>query len=220
MGTLASIAIPAYNEYRKSAKKNAYRADLSSLHKGWLAFGVEIDSFCERDTAPSDASFGNIGMQSLVTSKLYGNTNATATNANCDVSGTPTPANLRPTGCTASTAGSCASCSAGTFSPYIPAGNGPGKANFIGFGDIAAGGNACPNISAVANAAHFLQDVGATTDAHCTLGITAYKMGVFGHVGGTQYIGINMTNTGVVVENEGAPTQSWLAVGDFAHTCT
>ena len=38
MGTLAAIAIPAYNEYRKSAKKAAYKADLSSLHKGWLSF--------------------------------------------------------------------------------------------------------------------------------------------------------------------------------------
>ena len=28
MGTLAAIAIPAYNEYRKSAKKTAYRTDL------------------------------------------------------------------------------------------------------------------------------------------------------------------------------------------------
>ena len=48
MGTSSfSIAIPAFNEYRKSAKKAAYRTDLSSLHKGWLAFGVEIDSFCD-----------------------------------------------------------------------------------------------------------------------------------------------------------------------------
>ena len=72
MGTLAAIAIPAYNEYRKSAKKSAYKADLTSLHKGWLAFGVELDSFCERRTQPDDASIKNVGMESLFSSKLYG----------------------------------------------------------------------------------------------------------------------------------------------------
>ena len=72
MGTLAAIAIPAYNEYRKSAKKSAYKADLTSLHKGWLAFGVELDSFCERRTNPKDASIKNVGMESLFSSKLYG----------------------------------------------------------------------------------------------------------------------------------------------------
>jgi len=35
-------AISAYNEYRKSAKKTAYRTDLLAVHKGWLAFGVEL----------------------------------------------------------------------------------------------------------------------------------------------------------------------------------
>ena len=74
MGTLAAIAIPAYNEYRKSAKKSAYKADLTSLHKGWLAFGVEIDSFCERNTRPKGSSITNVGMQSLISSKLYGTT--------------------------------------------------------------------------------------------------------------------------------------------------
>ena len=66
MGTLASIAIPAFNEYRKSAKKASYRADLSSLHKGWLAFGVEIDSFCDRDTQPSDVAIAATGIELLL----------------------------------------------------------------------------------------------------------------------------------------------------------
>ena len=44
-----------------------------SLHKGWLAFGVEIDSFCERETTPIRASIHNVGMASLLSSKLYGN---------------------------------------------------------------------------------------------------------------------------------------------------
>ena len=56
MGTLAAIAIPAYNEYRKTAKKGAYKADLTSLHKGWLAFGVELDNFCQRETASAARS--------------------------------------------------------------------------------------------------------------------------------------------------------------------
>ena len=76
MGTLASIAIPAFNEYRKSAKKSSYRVDLSSLHKSWLAFGVELDSFCDRESgaqaADRVASIVNVGMESLNGSKLYG----------------------------------------------------------------------------------------------------------------------------------------------------
>ena len=72
MGTLASIAIPAFNEYRKTAKKASYRADLTSLHKSWLAFGVELDSFCDREIAPEEASIKNVGMESLDGSKLYG----------------------------------------------------------------------------------------------------------------------------------------------------
>ena len=71
MGTLAAIAIPAYNEYRKSAKKTAYKTDLLSLHKGWQAFGVELDSYCERETTPKVAGFKHVGMESLVNSNLY-----------------------------------------------------------------------------------------------------------------------------------------------------
>ena len=76
MGTLASIAIPAFNEYRKTAKRASYRADLTSLHKSWLAFGVELDSFCERESGSSPtervASIVNVGMASLSGSKYYG----------------------------------------------------------------------------------------------------------------------------------------------------
>jgi len=182
---------------------------------------VELDSFCERETNPPDADISNVGMTSLLTSKLYGNRNASATNADCDVSGTPTPANLRPTGCSASGGGNpCTSCSAGTFSPYIPAGNGPGKANFLGFGALATGVQACPNITALSAGSHYLQDVATTTDSQCILGIDSYKMGVFGHVGGTDYYSLSIVDTGVIIENEGVPTQSWLLLSDFDHTCT
>ena len=99
MGTLAAIAIPAYNEYRRSAKKSAYKADLTSLHKGWLAFGVELDSFCERDTSPVEASLGNVGMSSLVSSSLYGGQGA------CQDPATPV------TGCTCSGQANGTACS-------------------------------------------------------------------------------------------------------------
>ncbi len=84
MGTLAAIAIPAYNEYRKSAKKTAYKSDLLSLHRGWLAFGVELDSYCARETKPREATLSNVGMVSLFSSKLYGN-QGSAADANCNV---------------------------------------------------------------------------------------------------------------------------------------
>ena len=166
MGTLAAIAIPAYNEYRKSAKKTSYRTDLLSLHKGWLAFGVELDSFCERETSPTNASINNVGMASLLSSKLYGNN--------------------------------------------------PGKWNFIGFANQDAAANPCSttptllssiaNPSSLSTAEKAIAGLGnnssntAVDDDDCTVGIVDYKMGVFGHLSGDSYIGLQTTHNGVVTE--------------------
>ena len=170
MGTLAAIAIPAYNEYRKSAKKAAYRADLTSLHKGWLAFGVEIDSFCDRKTSPQNASIVNVGMASLLSSKLYNGTS--------------------------------------------------NKWSFIGFAaqDHPGTGEACtttPTAQATVStplvaADRAIAGIGsngggvAVEDADCVLGITEYKMGVFGHISGEDFIGYEVNQNGIV--NERAPT--------------
>ena len=203
MGTLASIAIPAFNSYRKSAKKAAYKSDLTSLHKGLQAFGVELDSYCERETLPDDFSISNVGMQSLLTSKLYGNNSATATNANCDVSGTLTPANLRPTSCSPSGgANPCSTCSSGSFTPYIPAGNGPGKDNFIGFEDASTN---CSNITANVDSIHRLKASNSAMPAGCDLNISAYSLGVAGHISGNDYIGFDINNNGVVDETAENP---------------
>ena len=177
MGTLASIAIPAFNEYRKSAKKASYRADLTSLHKSWLAFGVELDSFCDRDTAPTDASIVNVGMASLSGSKYYGDN--------------------------------------------------PGKNNFIGFGAF-AGSNPCPGTwgpthiqdsNTPVATAHVINNVAAQIDANCTLGIDEYRMGVFGHVGGVEYFGLNIRETGVVEDATTRGTTPVAATGDVANVC-
>ena len=194
MGTLAAIAIPAYNEYRKSAKKTAYRSDLLGLHKGWLAFGVELDSFCERETQPSQATIDNVGMASLTNSSLYG-TNAVvaARTASCST-GTLTPGGCTPnantTPCTGCTGG-------GTLTPYraqIPAGNGPGKHNFIGFGDDNCSTTNLSDRQILGAIGNTL----TTHDAACELNTSTYDMGVYGHISGAEYFGVSVNHNGVV----------------------
>ena len=213
MGTLATIAIPAYNNYRQQAKKAAYRTDVSSLHKGWLAFGVEIDSFCERETIPVNASITNVGMGGLVTSKLYGNTNASATCTNpagtCSgtcTAQTPSGTTCGVSPCVGGNPGEA--CGQGS---YIPAGNGPGRANFIGFGDAHTD---CSNISATVESEHILRDASATTDAQCNLEPSEYKIGSFGHISGSSWIGHQVTHTGIVSERNN------LTASQFNDTCT
>ena len=210
MGVLASIAIPAFNSYRKAAKKNSYKADLTSLHKGWQAFGVELDSYCERSTAPTNASISNVGMEALLSSKFYGDT-SNAVNASCTAGTTCTSPTLAPAGCTPDNSGTpCTSCDCGlltndaTFTAYRPAGQGPGKENFIGFG-----AETCANISAIAD---IQEKKGTTThDTGCDLTVDTYELGVYGHISGGTYYGVSINNNGVVspeVEKTNAPTSA------------
>ena len=152
------MSVTAYNEYRKSAKKTSYRSDLLSLHKGWLAFGVEQDSFCERDTSPENASVENVGMASLLSSKLYGSR--------------------------------------------------PGKRNFIGFSatlptntNEQCGTVNSINLYTTTVSDEKIRENDIITGAGCVLGITEYKMGVFGHLSGEDYIPTEVDNNGVVDEN-------------------
>lgn len=197
MGTLASIAIPAFNEYRKSAKKASYRADLTSLHKSWLAFGVELDSFCERDTTPQFASIRSVGMGSLETSKLYG-TNAEIAPQTGACSGTPMVCtNSRRRGQPCSMASDC-------NAPLIPAGNGPGKTNFIGFGAVA-----CPNATTTASNSRITENQESASsqiagEDDCDLAVSRYELGVVGHVSGTSWFAQSIDNTGILsLEDEG-----------------
>ena len=170
MGTLAAIAIPAYNEYRKSAKKTAYKTDGLAVHKGWQAFGVELDSYCERETLPSGATLSAIGMESLYSSKLYGERATTPIPGACAAVGTATCA-------TATTYSSCVSsctgtCNAANYCEWTPADqkNGPGKSNFVGFAT-----EACANMSSTTNI--HLKDT--QQDTACDLRITGYELGVY-----------------------------------------
>ena len=206
MGTLAAIAIPAYNEYRKSAKKTAYRSDLLGLHKGWLAFGVELDSFCERDTVPKVSGIRTVGMQSLTSSKLYGPTTASAADCDSTVYGaTCTGCTVSGTSCTGTTASCTNSAHDGQtcgLTAYVPAdsGNGPGKENFIGFGTQT--GTNCTNANIAAR--QIKHNSSTHNDTACNLTTITYTMGVAGHLSGKDYIGININNNGVVDENSAA----------------
>ena len=182
MGTLAAIAIPAYNEYRKSAKKTAYKSDLLSLHKGWLAFGVELDSFCERETSPDKASIQNVGMSSLLSSNLYGSVGmcsdtSMTTQATCigqwDDDNDPLTPNINR-----------------VWSPS----NTLNKQNFIGFGAVSCTTNPVIPLGNVR------RHDGNSNDAQCTLDVTEYRAGVFGHISGKDYVAYDVRQTGVINE--------------------
>ncbi len=185
----------AYNEYRKSAKKTAYRSDLLGLHKGWLAFGVELDSFCERETNPTNSSLSNVGMGSLLSSKLYGVDRSAAVNASCTAGTVCTSPTLSPAGCSNNVAGSCTGCTCpatndATFVAYRPISGGPNKENFIGFGD-----DNCGTASLLTRQE---KATSTTHDADCDLNVSTYEMGVYGHISGDTYFGVSVNNTGIV----------------------
>ena len=201
MGTLASIAIPAFNEYRKTAKRSTYRADLSSLHRSWLAFGVELDSFCEDSRVP--VSFAAVGMSSISTSKLYGTRDARM--GFCS----PNTAGGNPTDCVDSTVGS----GIGVWTPEVPEGSGPGKHNFIGFGFANA---SCVNNGVALEQVQVLGAEGRESssatrtmaDRNCDLNAGTYEMGVFGHISGSDYYGVSVNNNGVFSLESEAPVAS------------
>ncbi len=210
MGTLAAIAIPAYNEYRKSAKKTAYKSDMLSLHKGWMAFGVELDSYCERETLPRQASISNVGMQSLLSSKLYGESNGTV--IECEQTGASCAAASSisfqvGTACAGTIGTGCTWANNGSVTTY-----GPGKDNFIGFAtDAIALGTSTPcPVSDIPARQH--KQAASTDDTDCKLNVEAYQMGVGGHIAGADYYSATVNNNGVVKDRQG-DTSTIFTVG-------
>ena len=195
MGVLSAIAIPSYSEYRKTAKKNVYKTDLTSLHKAWLTFGIELDDFCSRDISPKNVNLKNVGMLSLFSSKFYGVKN--------DPDSDPTdhdPEN-------------------GPGTPnFIGFGRAFGSncnidADFTGLSPILrshAVRNASVNIINVS-------DDFRNTDGTCDLRVIEYKMAVYGHLSGDvnngDYYGAQMQHTGVF--KEVANLNSSLTNGDI-----
>ena len=167
-----------------------------SLHKGWLAFGVELDSFCERETSPTDATVSNVGMQSLLSSKLYGPSSG-ANLVRCTGTCTGVPGTSSGPGLHA--AGSPA-CATGCTQSAVN-GTGPGKDNYIGFGDTQCTNTLTQTVSNIS----VRGDHGGTPttlDTRCELDVSAYTMGVGGHMSGETFIGINVNNDGVVDEQD------------------
>ena len=70
---ITAIAVPTYTSFREGAQKTVYKADLISLHKSWITFSTEKDSFLRRLTAPTQASIETVGMRYLFYSDNYGN---------------------------------------------------------------------------------------------------------------------------------------------------
>ena len=180
MGVLSAIAIPAYSEYRKTAKKSAYKTDLTSLHKAWLTFGVELDHFCERESSPRNVNIKHVGMGSLFSSKLYGVKSSTAPNNHDPGNGPGTPnfigfANANLAG------NDCKIDSNFASSPVLVT---------------------RPNSGASQNVINVTDNI-HTKDKNCRLYISTYKMAVYGHLSGDvsgDYYGAQIQETGVVTE--------------------
>jgi len=137
-------------------------------------------------------------MQSLLSSKLYGTTTALSRVApSCN------PGTATPSGCVApcETGVVCSGCTGSgalTAGRAATSGNGPGKHNFIGFGD---------DNCTLANLAsrQILGEEGATPttqDANCNIDVDSYEMGVWGHIAGKEYFGVSVNNNGVVSTEE------------------
>ena len=131
-------------------------------------------------------------MSSLTNSKLYGIDRPTEQLATVLVwstwlycGGTWTSAS-----CTTSGATAC------NGTAHLPVKQGPGKRNMIGFTDAT-----CTGLTPAISASLVHQTDNATgLDTACDLDVTQYKMGVFGHISGTQFIGINVDDKGVIAE--------------------
>jgi len=138
-------------------------------------------------------------MISLRSSKLYG---ATASSpAACDSTtygGGCSGCTVSGNTCTGTTSGCTTpadngqSCTVSAYSPADP-GNGPGKDNFIGFGT--------DNCTPASLASRQIKDATTADETRCELNVTTYRLGVGGHLSGDTFIGINVTNDGVVTEN-------------------
>ena len=181
MGVLSAIAIPSYSNYRKTAKKSAYKADLVSLHKGWLAFSVELDSFCDRDSSPRNVNIKHVGMGSLFSSKLYGKTTPSTTNTLDPGNGPGTPNFIGISN--ASVSGS--SC---TVDLNLDPARSPSPRR-------AANSTLSENVLNVTD--------NRNKDKNCRLKISEYQMAVYGHLSGDangDYYGAKIEHTGVVTE--------------------
>ena len=105
-------------------------------------------------------------------------------------------------GCTVNTAGTdcnpgmTTGCSGGTQVPcagsaaFLPASQGPGKPNHIGFGD-----DNCPTAN-LAN--RQVKDGTVVEDTSCDVNVSTYEMGVYGHISGDDFYGVSLTHEGVI----------------------
>ncbi len=186
---------------------------MASLHKGWLAFGVELDSFCERETTPHSVSIGSVGMASLNSSKLYGVRGVCSTTGTC----TPTDNSLAQAAISSAVCTSAAYSTGCTGSWDPTAGNAPGKHNFIGFSaencvvpDSGGTDLVDPeDVQIVGSEAGTATNVSATG---CSLDVNTYDMGVYGHVSGSTYFGASINQNSVLSDEQTITTNTQNAV--------
>ena len=179
IGALTGIAIPSYDAYRKSAKKTAFKTDLTSLHKAWLIFSMELENFCHRKTGPFfESSIGAVGMESLFTSGIYGDRVDEVSNF-IGFSGFTPACGLRNVD---SATGNNVTYGTGVRTAELhhnsPTANDLQKASAI-------------SISA------------SPPPPQCQLDKGEYRMGVYVHIGKEEYFGFSFFDSGVSKEYEG-----------------
>ena len=70
--TLVAIAIPTYNKHVRKTRSLALQTDISSLHKGWQAFGASSRNYCFNELSRVHANIVSVGLRSLLTNGRYG----------------------------------------------------------------------------------------------------------------------------------------------------
>ena len=139
-------------------------------------------------------------MGSILSSKLYGIDRTTAVSASCTAGTVCSSPTIAPTGCDINVAGSCTSCDCGavtndaTFVAYRPVSSGPGKHNFIGFGDDNCGTASLPTRQELGSEG----GTATTQDTGCDLNVATYDMGVYAHISGNTYFGVSVNQDGIV----------------------
>jgi len=186
IGALTSIAIPSYDAYRKSAKKTAFKTDLTSLHKAWIIFSMELENFCKRKTGPFfESSIGAVGMESLFTSGIYGDRVDEVSNF-IGFSGF-TPA--------------CGLKAATVASSVLTYASTPRTV----FTYTATDSDSDTEDTNKANAISISASVPSSSPpTQCRLDKGEYRMGVYVHIGKEEYFGFSFFDSGVSKEYDGS----------------
>ena len=184
ISVLLSIGIPVQMKYLRAARSTALKADMSSIHKGWQAFGSLARNYCYNEKSDVGANLESVGLMSLFSGKRYGSDSKKK--PNFIGFGSIPYANLCKAGTNNNSRGNGeVVLNKAEHETKVTADSGAG----IGIGVNSSGGT-------------------ADQDTNCDLGIATYEIGAFAFVGKNIWEGMSLNERGVLseVEEETSPT--------------